>query len=68
MIQAILFKRNKWNLNEINYFLTIHNIKYLSYRITNTYFRVRLKEPDYNNYIYRIRKNNFIDYIEGIHK
>ena len=54
------------------FYLSVNNIKYLSYRITNNYYRFRLIEPNYKKFIYRIerdyKKNNSIDYIEQIPK
>ena len=47
-------------------------MKYLSYRITDNYYRFRLVNPNYNKYIYRIERkyqgNNSIDYIIQISK
>lgn len=72
IIQALLFKKDKWNLFQIIQYLAINNIKYRSYRITSNYYRFRLIEPNYNKYIYRIarnyKNNNSIDYIEGLLK
>ena len=67
MIQAILFKRNKWTFDNAKLFLKMNKIKNLSYRITDNYYRFRLVNPNYNKYTYRIDQgcngNNSIDYI-----
>lgn len=72
IIQALLFKRDKWSIFQILQYLSMHNIKYRSYRITSNYYRFRLQEPNYNKYVYRIarnyKNNNTIDYIEGLSK
>ena len=71
-IQAILFKKEKFNLKDAKHYLKLKKIKYLSFRITDTYYRFRLIEPNYNKFIYRIgrnyKNNNNIDYIEEISK
>lgn len=70
MIQAILFKKDKWTTNSAKQFLKNNDIKYRSYRITDNYYRFRINEPNYNKYSYRIernfKKNKNIDYIIGI--
>ena len=72
MIQAILFKRNHFNIKDCKHYLKINKIKYLSYHITDNYYRFRLLEPNYNKYIYRIERNyngnKYIDYIIQISK
>jgi len=69
MIQAILFSRNKWTLRAVKDYCKTHNIKYISYRITDKYYRMRLVNPDYSKYNYRIERNykgnSGIDYIFG---
>ena len=69
MIQAVLFKKNKWTLKSVKYYCKINNIKYISYRITDNYYRMRLVNPDYSKYHYRIERNykgnSSIDYIFG---
>ncbi len=69
LIQALLFKIDKWTMPMILRYLDRNNIKYRSYRITANYYRFRIQEPNYNKYNYRIarnyKNNNSIDYIEG---
>ena len=71
-VQALLFKRNHFDLKGCKTYLSINKIKYISYRTTANYFRFRLLEPNYKKFIYRIerdyKKNNSIDYIEQIPK
>jgi len=71
-VQAILFKRSKFSLKECKRYLNINKIKYLSFRITDNYYRFCLVEPNYKNFIYRIERNykgdKNIDYIVEIHK
>lgn len=66
-IQAILFRRNEWTLNNAKRFLRDANINYISYRITKNYYRFRLITPNYSNNEYRIKRNYgdipSIDYI-----
>ena len=72
MIQAILFKRNRFDVRGCKHYLKMYKIKYLSYPITDNYFHYRLVNPNYNKYIYRIERNykgnNSIDYIIQISK
>ena len=72
MIQAILFKRNHFDIKDCKHYLKINKIKYLSYRITDKYDRFGLVEPNYNKYIYRIERNynenKYTDYIIQINK
>ena len=35
MIQAVLFYKNKWTLRAVKNYCKTHNIKYISYRITD---------------------------------
>ena len=67
MIQAILFKKNKWTFDSAKHYLTQNKIKYRSHRITDNYYRFRLLEPNYVKYKYRIERhfngNKNIDYI-----
>ena len=69
MIQAILFLKNKWTLKSAKVYLRTKKIKYISYRITDTYYRFRIVEPNYYKYKYRIERhylnNPNIDYIIG---
>ena len=69
-VQALLFKKNNWDIAGCKFYLNINKIKYLSYRTTEHYYRFRLKEPNYKKYYYRIQRNynynNSIDYIEQI--
>ena len=71
-VQALLFKKDKWDIKGCKFYLSINKIKYLSYRTTANYYRFRLIEPNYKKFIYRIerdyKKNNTIDYIEQIPK
>ena len=71
-VQAILFKKDEFDLKACKRFLNINKIKYLSFRITDTYYRFRLVEPNYKKFIYRIERNykgkNNIDYIVEIPK
>ena len=66
-VQAILFRRALWTLNNAKRYLNDANINYISYRITKNYFRFRLVNPHYTNNDYRIKRkfNNIpsIDYI-----
>ena len=59
MIQAILFKKNKWTLKSAKHYLNkIKKLKLnISYRITYTYYRFRIVEPNYYKYQYRIERN-----------
>ena len=67
MIQAILFKRNHFDIKDCKHYLKINKIIYLSYRITDYYYRFRIVEPNYNEDTYRIERgfngNKSIDYI-----
>lgn len=69
MLQALLFKKNKWTIKSIQNYISSNNIKYRSYRITGTYYRFRINEPNYKIYKYRIERNykgsKNIDYIIG---
>ena len=71
-VQAILFKINKFDLKACKRFLNVNKIKYLSFRITDNYYRFRLVEPNYRKFIYRIERNykgdKNIDYIVEIPK
>jgi len=57
MIQALLFYKNKWSLKAVKNYCKINHIKYISYRITTNYYRMRLINPTYRKYIYRIERN-----------
>lgn len=72
MIQALLFLKDKWKFSDVLKYLEKNKINYISHRITKNYFRMRLVEPDYRKYIYRIERsfkgNSNIDYIVGLKK
>ena len=72
MIQAILFRKNKWTLKSAKAYLKTKKINYISYRTTDMYYRFRIVEPDYNKYHYKIERNFLnnpnIDYINYFFK
>jgi hypothetical protein len=68
-VQALLFKKDKWDIKGCKTYLSINKIRYISYRTTANYYRFRLIEPNYNKYHYIIKRgNNHIDYIIQLKK
>ena len=62
-IQAILFNKNKYNLDECKNWLEKHNFEYISYRTTKNKHRFRIHEPS-SKYKYRIKKiTSNIEYV-----
>ena len=57
MIQAVLFSKT-YTTKQINKWLSDHNLKSISHRTTDKYFRYRILSPDYVKYVYRIQHNN----------
>ena len=51
-IQAVLFDKTKWTRNKAKECLKTHNYHTISNRTTETYYRFRKIEPNYNKYIY----------------
>ena len=69
MIQAVLFKKDFWNKTKAKEHLKQEKLNYISMRITDTYYRYRINEPNYKKYNYIIKRGkNNIDYIIGINK
>lgn len=64
-IQAILFNRNEWTLEETKNYLKHHNIIPIKkVHKTKQFYRYRLINPDSNKYKYYTKKlNNGIDLI-----
>lgn len=44
-VQAVLFDKEKWTLDEAKKWLKDHDFKYGDYRETDKYWRFRQKEP-----------------------
>jgi len=65
MIQAILFDKNKWNLEKVENYIKQKNIvKIKPVHETSNYYRVRLHLPNFDNYITTHEKNG-IRYVIG---
>ena len=64
-VQAVLFDKRYWTTNDARTYLKKSNKQPIKrVHTTDTYYRYRLIEPDYNNYHYMFKKgNNHIDYI-----
>ena len=55
-VQAVLFLINDWNTNDCRKWLTNHDyIPLKRVHKTNTFFRYRILQPNYNKYVYRIK-------------
>ena len=55
MIQAILFSRNDFTLQECHDFMKIHDLHPIKKVHKTQYFRFRLMEPDTSRYSYRFK-------------
>jgi hypothetical protein len=54
--QAVLFYINDWNTNDCRKWLNNHDyIPLKRVHKTNTFFRYRIIQPNYNKYVYRIK-------------
>ena len=55
-VQAVLFLINDWNTNDCRNWLHKHGyIPLKRVHKTNTFFRYRIIQPNYNKYVYRIK-------------
>ena len=55
-VQAVLFLINDWNTNDCRNWLYNHgHIQLKRVHKTNTFFRYRIIQPNYNKYVYRIK-------------
>ena len=55
-VQAVLFSINDWNTKDCRNWLYNHDyIPLKRVHKTNTFFRYRIIQPNYNKYVYRIK-------------
>lgn len=66
-IQALLFDKHYYNINDVNDYLKNHNLKKLKpYHITDNYIRVRLIDPNKFTHYFTLEKKKGIKMIIGI--
>ena len=70
MLQAVLFLKSKWDTQEARKYLKKNGLTPIKrVHTTDTYYRYRIENPNYDKYNYIIKRgSNNIDYIIGIEK